>query len=112
MLFVPVTVLWMSAIGVVDLTLNLHAYDFVSQEISLAILESSMIGEPAHSFATPMGVWVDSRIRRYQIEYIKLACPVTHVWYLKGLSSYITHILDKPHRWCMVVVSSCCKVLV
>jgi hypothetical protein len=33
MLFVPVTGLWMSAIGVVGLALNLGAYDFVSQEI-------------------------------------------------------------------------------
>ncbi|KAK8455571.1 hypothetical protein SEVIR_4G142403v4 [Setaria viridis] len=30
MLFVPVTSLWMSAIGVVGLALNLHAYDFIS----------------------------------------------------------------------------------
>jgi photosystem II P680 reaction center D2 protein len=33
MLFVPVTGLWMSALGVVGLALNLRAYDFVSQEI-------------------------------------------------------------------------------
>jgi photosystem II P680 reaction center D2 protein len=32
MLFVPVTGLWMSALGVVGLALNLRAYDFVSQE--------------------------------------------------------------------------------
>merc|ERR1711970_1581954 len=36
MLFVPVTDLWMSAIGVVGLALNLRAYDFVSQEIRAA----------------------------------------------------------------------------
>ncbi|XBH73770.1 hypothetical protein VPH35_100829 [Triticum aestivum] len=36
MLFVPVTGLWMSAIGVVGLALNLRAYDFVSQEIRAA----------------------------------------------------------------------------
>uniref|UniRef100_A0A453E2G7 Photosystem II D2 protein n=1 Tax=Aegilops tauschii subsp. strangulata TaxID=200361 RepID=A0A453E2G7_AEGTS len=36
MLFVPVTGLWMSAIGVVGLALNLRAYDFVSQEICAA----------------------------------------------------------------------------
>jgi photosystem II P680 reaction center D2 protein len=29
MLFVPVTGLWMSALGVVGLALNLRAYDFV-----------------------------------------------------------------------------------
>ena len=33
MLFVPVTGLWMSAIGVVGLALNLRAYDFISHEI-------------------------------------------------------------------------------
>jgi len=33
MLFVPVTGLWMSAVGVVGLALNLRAYDFVSQEL-------------------------------------------------------------------------------
>jgi photosystem II P680 reaction center D2 protein len=36
MLFVPVTGLWISAIGVVGLALNLRAYDFVSQEIRAA----------------------------------------------------------------------------
>ena len=36
MLFVPVTGLWMSAVGVVGLGLNLRAYDFVSQEIRAA----------------------------------------------------------------------------
>jgi len=37
----------------------------------------------------------NSRIRRYQMGYIKLACPVTHVWYLKRLPSYIANLLDK-----------------
>ena len=36
MLFVPVTGLWMSALGVVGLALNLRVYDFVSQEIRAA----------------------------------------------------------------------------
>ncbi|KAF3622455.1 Photosystem II D2 protein [Capsicum annuum] len=36
MLFLPVTGLWMSALGVVGLALNLCAYDFVSQEIRAA----------------------------------------------------------------------------
>jgi photosystem II P680 reaction center D2 protein len=36
MLFVPVTGSWMSAIGVVGISLNLCAYDFVSQEIRAA----------------------------------------------------------------------------
>nr|YP_009708639.1 RNA polymerase beta' subunit [Elytranthe albida]QEV86248.1 RNA polymerase beta' subunit [Elytranthe albida] len=50
-----------------------------------------------HKFCQKCGVeFVDSRIRRYQMGYIKLACPVTHVWYLKRLPSYIANLLDKP----------------
>nr|QKI32535.1 RNA polymerase beta' subunit [Circaeaster agrestis]QKI32705.1 RNA polymerase beta' subunit [Circaeaster agrestis]QKI33725.1 RNA polymerase beta' subunit [Circaeaster agrestis]QKI33895.1 RNA polymerase beta' subunit [Circaeaster agrestis]QKI33980.1 RNA polymerase beta' subunit [Circaeaster agrestis] len=48
-------------------------------------------------FCEQCGVeFVDSRIRRYQMGYIKLACPVTHVWYLKRRPSYIATLLDKP----------------
>nr|YP_008854502.1 RNA polymerase beta [Ravenala madagascariensis]AHA12591.1 RNA polymerase beta [Ravenala madagascariensis] len=48
------------------------------------------------NFCKECGVeFVDSRIRRYQMGYIKLACPVTHVWYLKRLPSYIANLLDK-----------------
>nr|YP_009765157.1 RNA polymerase beta' subunit [Brownea grandiceps]QIS95434.1 RNA polymerase beta' subunit [Brownea grandiceps] len=48
-------------------------------------------------FCEQCGVeFVDSRIRRYQMGYIKLSCPVTHVWYLKRLPSYIANLLDKP----------------
>ncbi len=36
MLFVPVTGLWASAVGIVGLALNLRAYDFVSQELRAA----------------------------------------------------------------------------
>nr|YP_010549581.1 RNA polymerase beta' subunit [Dracocephalum heterophyllum]UYL26507.1 RNA polymerase beta' subunit [Dracocephalum heterophyllum] len=49
------------------------------------------------NFCEQCGVeFVDSRIRRYQMGYIKLACSVTHVWYLKRLPSYIANLLDKP----------------
>nr|YP_009948486.1 RNA polymerase beta' subunit [Berchemia lineata]QOH97667.1 RNA polymerase beta' subunit [Berchemia lineata] len=49
------------------------------------------------NFCEQCGVeFVDSRIRRYQMGYIKLACPITHVWYLKRLPSYIANFLDKP----------------
>nr|QFK69443.1 RNA polymerase beta [Ixonanthes chinensis] len=49
------------------------------------------------NFCEQCGVeFVDSRIRRYQMGYIKLACLVTHVWYLKRLPSYIANFLDKP----------------
>ncbi|MBF2050149.1 photosystem II D2 protein (photosystem q(a) protein) [Leptolyngbya sp. NK1-12] len=37
MLFVPVTGLWMSSIGMVGLAFNLRAYDFVSQELRAAV---------------------------------------------------------------------------
>nr|UIB41380.1 RNA polymerase beta' subunit [Lloydia tibetica] len=48
-------------------------------------------------FCEQCGVeFMDSRIRRYKMGYIKLACPVTHVWYLKRLPSYIANLLDKP----------------
>nr|YP_009480004.1 RNA polymerase beta [Lilium bulbiferum]AVY52272.1 RNA polymerase beta [Lilium bulbiferum] len=48
-------------------------------------------------FCEQCGVeFVDSRIRRYKMGYIKLACPVTHVWYLKRIPSYIANLLDKP----------------
>nr|YP_009175190.1 RNA polymerase beta' subunit [Oncidium sphacelatum]AIS67449.1 RNA polymerase beta' subunit [Oncidium sphacelatum] len=50
-------------------------------------------------FCEECGVeFVDSRIRRYQMGYIKLTCPVTHVWYLKRLPSYIANLLDKSLR--------------
>nr|WAN78195.1 RNA polymerase beta' subunit [Paphiopedilum philippinense] len=50
-------------------------------------------------FCEECGVeFVDSQIRRYKMGYIKLACPVTHVWYLKCLPSYIANLLDKPLR--------------
>nr|QKV45933.1 RNA polymerase beta' subunit [Saxifraga stolonifera] len=50
-------------------------------------------------FCEQCGVeFVDSRVRRYQMGYIKLACPVTHVWYLKRLPSYIANLLDKPMK--------------
>nr|QXM16212.1 RNA polymerase beta' subunit [Hedysarum polybotrys] len=48
-------------------------------------------------FCEQCGVeFVDCRIRRYQMGYIKLACAVTHVWYLKRIPSYIANLLDKP----------------
>ena len=38
MLFVPVTGLWASAVGIVGLALNLRAYDFISQELRAAVV--------------------------------------------------------------------------
>ena len=35
-----------------------------------------------------------SRVRRYQLGYIKLAAPVSHIWYLKSSPSYLATLLD------------------
>nr|YP_009667959.1 RNA polymerase beta [Jubula hutchinsiae]QCW58735.1 RNA polymerase beta [Jubula hutchinsiae] len=40
--------------------------------------------------------FIESRIRRYRMGYIELACPVTHIWYLKRLPSCIANLLAKP----------------
>nr|BDD17413.1 RNA polymerase beta' subunit [Takakia lepidozioides] len=48
-------------------------------------------------FCEQCGVeFIESRVRRYRMGYIELACPVTHVWYLKRLPSYIANLLAKP----------------
>lgn len=36
----------------------------------------------------------ESKVRRHRMAYIELACPVTHVWYLKGTTSYLALALD------------------
>lgn len=38
----------------------------------------------------------ESKVRRHRMGYIELAAPVTHVWYLKSLPSYISILLDIP----------------
>jgi len=38
----------------------------------------------------------ESRTRRHRMGFIKLAAPVTHVWYLKGIPSYLSILLDMP----------------
>ena len=40
----------------------------------------------------------ESRVRRHRMGYIKLAAPVAHVWYLKGIPSYIAILMDMPLR--------------
>lgn len=37
---------------------------------------------------------IESKVRRHRMAYIELAAPVTHVWYLKGSTSYIALALD------------------
>lgn len=40
----------------------------------------------------------DSKVRRHRMGHIKLASPVTHIWFLKGIPSYIGLLLDLPLR--------------
>lgn len=37
----------------------------------------------------------ESRVRRHRMGYVSLLTPVTHVWYLKGVPSYLAHMLEK-----------------
>ena len=39
-----------------------------------------------------------SVMRRYQLGYIKLNAPVTHLWYVKGNPSYISLLLDMKRK--------------
>ena len=36
---------------------------------------------------------IDSRVRRYRMGYIELTCPITHLWYLKGIPNYLLVLL-------------------
>nr|YP_009105817.1 beta' subunit of RNA polymerase [Koliella corcontica]AIT94519.1 beta' subunit of RNA polymerase [Koliella corcontica] len=39
-----------------------------------------------------------SRVRRHRLGFIQLLAPVTHVWYLKGIPSYFTILLNLPRK--------------
>lgn len=41
---------------------------------------------------------IESQVRRHRMAYIELAAPATHVWYLKGSTSYIALALDMDVR--------------
>ncbi len=40
----------------------------------------------------------DSKVRRHRMGHIKLAAPVSHIWFLKGIPSYLGLILDMSLR--------------
>lgn len=40
----------------------------------------------------------ESGVRRHRMGHIKLASPVAHVWYLKGLPSYVSVLLGLPRK--------------
>ena len=39
---------------------------------------------------------IQSRVRRERMGHIKFVAPVCHIWYLKGIPSYLGLILDMP----------------
>ncbi len=41
---------------------------------------------------------IQSKVRRERLGHVKLACPVSHVWFLKGLPSRLANILDMTLR--------------
>ena len=47
-----------------------------------------------------------SRVRRQRLGFIELAAPVTHVWYLKGIPSYMSILLNMPRKWVESIVYS------
>ena len=40
----------------------------------------------------------ESKVRRHRMGYLELSAPVTHVWYLKSIPSYISILLDMNLR--------------
>jgi DNA-directed RNA polymerase subunit beta' len=36
---------------------------------------------------------IEARVRRYRMGFIELTCPVTHLWYLKGVPNYLSVLL-------------------
>ncbi len=36
---------------------------------------------------------IEARVRRYRMGFIDLTCPITHLWYLKGIPSYLCVLL-------------------
>ena len=39
---------------------------------------------------------IQARVRRERMGHIELVSPVCHIWYLKGIPSYLALILDMP----------------
>jgi DNA-directed RNA polymerase subunit beta' len=36
---------------------------------------------------------IEARVRRYRMGFIELTCPITHLWYLKGVPNYLCILL-------------------
>ncbi|KAL5831739.1 hypothetical protein ACOSQ4_017093 [Xanthoceras sorbifolium] len=63
--------------------------EFLGQlKVEFVLVENQVIGDEKEDLQ-----FCDNA---YQMGYIKLGYPITHVWYLKRLTSYIVNFLDKP----------------
>lgn len=76
----------------------LNSSDETSLDISILDPNKTILGNPAietRNFCNVCEVeYTWSVKRRYQLGYINLISPVTHVWYLKGNPSYLSILLD------------------
>jgi DNA-directed RNA polymerase beta' subunit len=76
--------------------------NILSAERSAKDPNKSILGNPSiktRNFCNICEVeYTWSVMRRYQLGYIKLISPITHVWYLKGNPSYLSILLDIKKR--------------
>jgi len=87
--------------------LKMNEADSVNQPKNFKLLNKSILGQDnfgrgsslSRNFCNNCEVeYTWSVMRRYQLGYIKLISPVTHVWYLKGNPSYLSILLDMKKR--------------
>ncbi|KAK6793697.1 hypothetical protein RDI58_007150 [Solanum bulbocastanum] len=106
MLFVPVTYLWMIALGVAGLALNLRAYDFFSQEICAAedpefqtfytkniLLNEALAGHDQKT--TGFAWWAENaRLINLSVRDQRLGANVGSAQGPTGLGKYLMHSLN------------------
>ena len=72
---------------------------FSTQPSTAQLVEGVRSMEKTKNFCNVCEVeYTWSVMRRYQLGYINLISPVTHVWYLKGNPSYLSILLDMKKR--------------
>ncbi|MBN1549092.1 DNA-directed RNA polymerase subunit beta' [Candidatus Babeliales bacterium] len=55
---------------------------------------------------------IQSRVRRERMGHIELVAPVAHIWYLKGIPSYLSLILDMPVKDIERVIYFDCYIVI
>lgn len=55
---------------------------------------------------------IQSRVRRERMGHIELVAPVCHIWYLKGVPSYLSLVLDMPVKDLERVIYFDCYVVI